>query len=56
MIKLDLLLVMPTATSFAVIQLENPGAALEICMAGAARVGCGNQSLLDFLHLDIRMR
>jgi putative peptide zinc metalloprotease protein len=49
---------------FAVIQLENPDEALKIGMSGRARIHCGKQSLggrfveglLDFLHLDIRMR
>lgn len=51
-------------THFALVQLENPGASLKIGMAGIARIDCGQQSLLarltesllDFLHLDIRMR
>ena len=51
-------------THFAVIQLQNPDASMKIGMTGRALINCGKQSiwsrsiegLLDFLHLDVRMR
>jgi putative peptide zinc metalloprotease protein len=51
-------------THFALVQLENPSTSLKIGMAGSALIDCGNQSfagrmvewLLDFVHLDVRMR
>ena len=51
-------------THFATIRLTNTEAPLKIGMTGRASIDCGHQSLggriveglLDFLHLDIRMR
>ncbi|MBU6182492.1 MAG: hypothetical protein KGR46_06755, partial [Verrucomicrobia bacterium] len=51
-------------THFATIRLADPDEPLKIGMTGRAKIGCGSQSpgsrllegLLDFLHLDIRMR
>ncbi|MFM8981937.1 MAG: efflux RND transporter periplasmic adaptor subunit [Spartobacteria bacterium] len=51
-------------THFATIQLTNTEAPLKIGMTGLASIDCGQQSLggrlleglLDFLHLDVRMR